>query len=184
MTARSGPLIGSVFGLIFVLANAGALPAPVGALAQGIAFAVFVAIVLTLRRRAARLSAQARAAGPRFGSGFWIVVAGELIAIAAGLVVLNGPLDAPRATVAWISLVVGLHFVALAFTLHQPFLHALGAAIATCGATGLVLAAAGASNAAIATIAGVLPGALLLCAPARRDPRPGLPVGRAPREVV
>jgi len=43
-----------------VLANAGSLQQPVGALLQGIAFAVFVAIVLTLRRRAGRPSAQAR----------------------------------------------------------------------------------------------------------------------------
>jgi len=67
-------------------------------------------------------------------------------------------------------------------------MHALGAAIATCGAAGLVLAATGASDAAIATIAGVLPGALLLGASLRGatgDPdRAGPPIGRAPREVV
>jgi len=51
MTALSGPLIGSVFGVIFVLANAGSLQQPVDALMRGIAFAVFVAIVLTLRRQ-------------------------------------------------------------------------------------------------------------------------------------
>ena len=56
MTAPSGPLIGSAFGLIFVLANAGSLPQTVGAMLQGIAFAVFVAIVLTLRHRAGRRS--------------------------------------------------------------------------------------------------------------------------------
>lgn len=188
MTALSGPLIGSLFGLIFVLANAGSLPQPVGAMAQGIAFAVFVAIVLTLRRRAGRRSAHARATGPVFRRGYWIVVAGELSAIAGGLVVLNGPLDAPQAGVAWISLFVGLHFVALAFTLRQPFLHALGAVIATCGAAGLMLSATGASDAAIATIAGVLPGALLLGASLRGatgDPsRAGPPIGRAPGAVV
>jgi len=182
MTALSGPLIGSVFGLIFVLANAGWLPEPVGAMLRGIAFAVFVAIVLTLRRRAGRPSAQARASGPVFASGFWMVVAGELGAIAAGLVVLNGPLDVPRAGVAWISLVVGLHFVALAITVCRPSLHALGTAVTTCGAAGLVLAATGASDAAIATIAGVLPGVLLLGTGVRGatgDPdRAGPPLGR------
>lgn len=160
--ARSGPLVGAVFGLVFVLANAGALPSLVAALLQGIAFAVFVAIMLTQCHRPGRPAAQVEASGRAFGRSYWIVVAGEVSAIVLGLIVLAGPLDTPQAAVAWISLVVGLHFFALATVWQQPLMRVLGAGIAACGAVGLVLAATGASDAAIAVTAGVVPGVLLL----------------------
>jgi len=159
---RSGPLVGAVFGLVFVLVNVGALPSPLAALLQGIAFAFFVAIVLTLRRRSGRPAAQVRASGRAFGRRYWIVVAGEVSAIVLGLIVLAGPLATPQVAVAWIALVVGVHFFALATVWQQPLMHVLGAAMAACGAAGLVLATTGASDAATAATAGVVPGALLL----------------------
>ncbi len=69
--------------------------------------------------------------------------------------------------------VVGVHFVGLAVVWEQPFFRWLGAAIAACGAVGLVLAAAGSSDAAIAAVGGVLPGFVLLAA-ALAGPRPGV----------
>ena len=63
------------------------------------------------------------------------------MAIALGLAVLNGRLHAPQAAVTWVSLVVGVHFLALAVLWKLAFFHWLGAAIALCGAVGLVLAA-------------------------------------------
>lgn len=90
------------------------------------------------------------------------MVAAEVVAGAAGLAVINGRRDAPQAGVAWIALVVGLHFLGLAAVWRQPFLSGLGAAIAVCGAAGLILAAAHASAAAIAAISGVIPGGLLI----------------------
>jgi hypothetical protein len=56
--------------------------------------------------------------------------------MAAGLAVLNGPLDAPQAGVAWVSLVVGVHFFALAVAFAEPFFHRLGGAITVCGLAG------------------------------------------------
>lgn len=166
---QSGAWICAVFGLIFVLANAGSLPGPIDSLLQGIAFAVVVAIVLTLRRRSGRPSSPLRSTGLAFGRGYWVIVAGEVSAIALGLIVLAGPLDAPQASVAWIALVVGVHVFALAALWRRPFLHLLGAGLATCGAAGLVLAATGAADAAIAATAGVVPGALLLASSVYRD---------------
>lgn len=64
--------------------------------------------------------------------------------LGAGLAVLNGPLDAPQAGVAWVCLVVGAHFTAPASLWKQPLFHWLGAALAVCGVLGLVLAATGA----------------------------------------
>jgi hypothetical protein len=88
--------------------------------------------------------------------------AGEVVAIAVGLALLHGPLHAPQAAVAWIALVVGAHFIGLAVVWKQSFFHWLNASILLCGAIGLVLAVATSPQAAIDTVAGVLPGALLL----------------------
>ncbi len=155
---RAGSLIAAVFGLTFALANAGALPRLAASLLQGIAFAFFVAIVLVLRRRSSRAGAHGRA----LGRGDGLIVAAELAAIVLGLLVLTGPLDAEQAAVAWISLVVGVHLVVLAIIWRQPLLRGMGSAIALCGAAGLVPAATGATDAAIAVTAGPLPGTLLL----------------------
>jgi len=77
-----------------------------------------------------------------------LVVAAEVVAIAVGSALLNGPLELPHAVVAWISVVVGAHLFALAAVWREAFFRALGAAITFCGAAGVVVAA-GASNAVI-----------------------------------
>ena len=68
----------------------------------------------------------------------------------------------PDGVVAWISVVVGIHFVVLARVWTFRPLYLLGAAMGLCGAAGLVGAGAGASNAVVAGIGGVIPGTLLL----------------------
>jgi len=96
----------------------------------------------------------------RFHLGLLACVA-EVGVIAAGLVVLNGPLHAPQAAVAWIALVVGVHFLAFAVIWKLLFFHGLGAALMICGVAGFVLAAIGAAVSAIDLVGGVLPGAIL-----------------------
>jgi hypothetical protein len=159
-----GSLIGGIFGLLYVEANAGLLPGPwAGALqiAAGVAFAG-LAVLLVLAR--GPRSAARPAAGGGFGGWYWLVVAGEAAAILAGAAVLNGPAGLPRAVVAWVSVVVGVHFLALAAIWRVPFFRLLGAAIALCGAAGLAAAAGGATTAVVAGAGGVLPGVLLLTA--------------------
>jgi hypothetical protein len=162
---KLGSLIGAIFGLIFVLANTGAFPSGVGMTLRAIAGLAFaVVLVAALRRPGAPATEplDSRTLGGAFGRGYWLVVAAEVVAIVGGLAVLNGPLDAPQAAVAWIATVVGAHFFALGVVWAQPFFHWLGGALLLCGLIGLVLAAAGASEAPIDAVAGVLPGALLL----------------------
>ncbi|MFE2928998.1 hypothetical protein, partial [Streptomyces goshikiensis] len=108
--------------------------------------------------------APAAAAAPavHFGRRYRYVVAAEALVGVAGLVVINTVLHTPRATVGWIALVVGVHFFGLAAVWRMPALHRLGAGLSGCGAAGLALAAAGAPQAVVAAVAGVLPGALLL----------------------
>ena len=162
-----GWLIGGGFGLVYVEVNAGALAAPTAAalrIAGGVAFAGLVALLAARRDRGASASGNARGG---FGPRFWLVVAAEVAAIVAGSALLNGPLDRPHAVVAWVSVVVGVHFLALAEFWQVSFVRWLGAAITVCGMAGLAAAGLGASSAVIATVGGVLPGALLLAAPYR-----------------
>jgi hypothetical protein len=158
-----GSVIGAVFGLVFVLANSGSLAPWLGLVLRALAVVAFVTVLVGARRPAAPSSApseRGRLGG--FGREYWLVVAGEVLAIFAGLALLNGPIDAPEAAVAWISFVVGVHFVALAAVWNEPVFSWLGMALALCGGLGLALAATGADEAVIDSVAGIVPGALLL----------------------
>lgn len=158
---RIGLVIGAAFGLVYVVVNAGALPSPAGPLLTVLGVVAFVGVLLALRRAGQARSGDG-AAGRGFGRGYWLVVMAEVIAVGAGNVLLNGPLDLPQGVLPWISFVVGVHFLGLANVWDEPSLAWLGGGIATLGALGLGLASAGASEAAIASIAGIGPGALLL----------------------
>ncbi len=167
-SVQTSRLIGALFGLVFVLANAGTLPAAAAVALRVLAIASFLWLFLALRRAGAPGDAGRDGTAPRlFGRGYRLVVAAEVAAALAGVLVINLVLHVPQATVAWISLVVGLHFFGLAAVWRLPALRLLAAAMAACGAAGLVLAACAASLAVIATVAGIAPGALLLASVAR-----------------
>jgi hypothetical protein len=184
--AQMHRLIGGVFGLVYVVVNAGALPSPAAPVLRALAIAAFVALVVATRRAVAEPGGTTPQAMP-FSWGYWLVVAAEAAAIVAGWAVISIAFHASYAAVGWISVVVGVHFAGLALVWRQRFFNWLGAAIAICGVTGLAAAAAGSSAAVIAAVAGVAPGALLLAAGFWRisrytagraraaDPSPGTP---------
>lgn len=158
---KIGSLIGAVGGLVFIQANAGAFPAGVE-LGLRVAGAVaFVAVLAALPRVNRPAPTDTRSPGA-LGRGYGVIVAAELLGIFVGLRVLNGPLDTPQATPAWIAFVVGTHFVALALLLREAAFSRLGYAITACGAAALLAAFLGAPDSVIAALAGILPGALLL----------------------
>ncbi|MEV7415018.1 hypothetical protein [Streptomyces sp. NPDC089919] len=163
---QTSRFIGAAFGLVFVLANAGALPAAARTPLRMLAIGAFLLLFRAIRRAAPApgdpAPATAPAAGAVFGRGYRLIVAAEVAALLGGLVVLNPVLHAPRATVGWIALVVGLHFFGLGLVWRRPSIHALAGALTACGAAGLVLAGCGAPDAAIRAVAGVLPGLVLL----------------------
>ncbi|MFG3054825.1 hypothetical protein ACGFZP_28270 [Kitasatospora sp. NPDC048239] len=161
---QTGRLIGAIFGLAFVLANAGTLPPAVGIPLRVLAIASFLRLFMALRRsRTPQAAAPADGPAPRtFGRGYRLVVAVEVTVGLAGILVINNLLHAPRATAPWITLVVGLHFFGLAVVWRMASLRLLAAAMSACGAAGLVLAACGSPVAPIAAVAGIAPGALLL----------------------
>lgn len=136
---------------------------------RGVAVAVFAAVLIAVARVArftvSPTEREVPAATPHrtpFGWAYWCVVGVEVVALFVGSRLLSGPLHASNGAVAWVSLVVGTHFFALAVIFAQPFFHWLGAGITACGAIGVVLAITGVGTDIIGLIAGVIPGALLL----------------------
>ena len=161
---RLNSLIGATFGLIYLLANAGELNSTAAWIVRAGGVAAFIGLIALIRRRA---SIPDDTPGPDGASpfrerGYRLVIAAEAGALVVGIALLRGPLHAPNAVIGWVSLVVGAHFAGLAKVWHTPLFNLLGAAIAACGLVGLVAAGAHASVAAIAVIAGVVPGGLLL----------------------
>lgn len=156
-----GSMIAAVFGLVYVLVNAGPLPGPWAMTLRALAVVAFIAVLVATARlgRASRTTVEQRGV---FGRAYWTVVAIEFAALFLGARVLSGPLDMPEAGVAWVSFVVGTHFFALAVIFHESFFHWLGGAITACGVAGLVLAITGAGEQPIAVVGGVVPGAILL----------------------
>ncbi len=160
--ARTRPLIGATFGLLYVLVNAGALGAAATVLRVIAVIAYAGLLVVALRAPAPRLDGAQHAGTGGFTRGYWFIVAAEVIALFAGNALLAGPLERPQAVLPWVTTVVGVHFLALARVWHAASIGWLGGALALCGAFGLVLAWSTEATAWIAAVAGVLPGAILL----------------------
>lgn len=166
---RLGSVISAVFGVIYVEVNAGSLPATMVLMLRVLGAAVFLLVLIRLWPDGSQQPTPLDRRVVGFGSRYWLIVALE----AAGIVVGSAALRAVglgSATVAWVSIVVGVHFLALAAAWRLSLLRRLGTAIALCGAVAIVAAAAGAGTAWVAGIGGVLPGGLLLRA-ATRGPR-------------
>jgi hypothetical protein len=163
-SANPGVLIGASFGLAFILINAGELPSGIDTILRVLGVVAFLGLVglLFSRRHATSDSPAHPSPGGMFGRRFWTVVAAEVVVGWVGVIVVNTVLDTPKAGVAWIALVVGLHCVALAVIWKQSSIHWLGASIALCGLADLSLAVLGSSAAKIAVFAGVTPSSLLL----------------------
>lgn len=157
-----GSVVGAGFGLVYVESNASAIAQPwsiMVRIAGGVSFALcLVALYGGLRRPRATPSAQSRLVEARY----WLVVAGEAAALFTGWYVLNGPLGRPDAALPWVTLVVGVHFFALAVVFGARVQHLLGLLLTGCGAVGMALAFSGAPSSSVAVAAGLSPGFVLL----------------------
>lgn len=157
-----GLLIGAVGGTAFVVLNALRLPVAAGAPLAVLAVGAFVGLVVLVRRRRGGAGVGGPGdGGGMYGRGYRIVVAAEVVAVVAGVVVL-GRLGLGLAVLPWVAFVVGVHFVALGSVWRQPSLGVVGAVVAVAGAVGFALALAGAPDPAIAVAAGIVPGVALL----------------------
>lgn len=155
-----GHLIGASFGLVFILVNGGWLP-PAGrwvlSAAGIVAFVVvLIAFIITARRGAAERPEVG------FTGRYWLIVAAEAILLFGGLALVR--VVEPAAALGWIALVVGVHFIPMAWlwpTGRTEFL-TIGVSLATLGLIGLGLAFATGNGPLVALIAGVGSGVVLL----------------------
>lgn len=160
---RIGVTVGALFGLVFVLLNAGGLvDQPWTFLVQAVAVVVFAATIWfgVVRAR----SGIGEPPGPNAMAIYNVTVIAQLAAILAGAVVLN-LVDRGELVLPWVVVVVGLHFVPFAKTFRAPQFRPLAAALVVVGVAGLLATALGGDWAGPAS--GVAAGFLLLGVAAR-----------------
>ena len=160
-----GSVVAITFGTVFVLANSGGVPSPwplvIRVAGLLVAALLVVGLVLAVRRGSS--------VTPEPVSGFadrryWLIVALEAGALFGGLAVVNGVLHGKAVSVAWVALVVGVHFFGLARIWRMPLYYWLGAAIAILSLAGFLIYALGGSAAMVGLVAGVGSGAALYAA--------------------
>lgn len=134
--ARTGSLVGAVFGLVFVLVNAPSLPAATVWTVLGVV--AFVAVVVLAARSTVEAPEPSRGALRVYG----VCVVGEVLAIVVGARLLTAT-DHADLVLPWVVVVVGVHF--------GPFARAFGVPVFTWLAVALVVTG-------LAAAAGVLSG--------------------------
>jgi hypothetical protein len=158
----SGSAVAITFGTVFVLVNSGGLTAPWPLVIRvtGLLVAVLLSagLVLTVRRTSPGRGDSATGYVDR---RYWLIVALEAVALFGGLAVVNGVLHRPEISVAWVALVVGVHFFGLGRIWHLPAYHRLGAVMTVLGIAGFLVHALGGPAAAVGLVAGVGSGATL-----------------------
>ena len=133
----AGSVVAITFGTVFVLVNSGGVPAPwrlvIRVIALLVAALLAAGVVLVAR------SGSSVTPAPSLGfvdHRYWLIVALEAGALLGGLAVVNGVLHGKAVAVAWVALVVGVHFFGLARIWRMPLYHWLGAAMAILGLAG------------------------------------------------
>lgn len=101
-------LLGAVSGLVYILVNAGKLPDTPAIALRILAILVFVGVYLAIRHAPAE-DEDPRPGESRFDRRYWILAIVELVVGIAGIAIIAGPLQHEEASVAWISLIVGIH---------------------------------------------------------------------------
>ncbi|GLW35958.1 hypothetical protein [Actinoplanes regularis] len=162
----SGLVVGSLvalgFGTGFVMANSGGLPSPWPTVIRIAGAVVAIALLVTLLRVAPSAPAPRQGDVAGFTDRRYLyTVAGEIVALFGGLYVINQVLDAPEVGVAWVAVVVGVHFFPLARAWRMPLYNWLGTAMTALGVAGFLAHALGASDGTVGLIAGVGSGAAL-----------------------
>ncbi len=160
-----GSVVAIAFGTVFVLVNSGGLPAPWPLVIRVIGLLVAALLVggLVLVVHGGSSAAPAPASG-FVDRHYWLIVALEAGALFGGLAVVNGVLHRTAVSVAWVALVVGVHFFGLARIWHMPLYHWLAAAMTILGLAGLLIYALGGPAGMIGLVAGVGSGTALYAA--------------------
>ncbi|MGA5762363.1 hypothetical protein [Nonomuraea bangladeshensis] len=159
----TGLLIGAVFGAVFVVVNAHEPLNGVVATFLRVAACLAAVAVAAMWFSAARgqRTGEGGSGGPMFGRGYLAVVAAEALLLFGGLRVLAAWERPVQANVAWIAVVVGVHFVALAPIWRTWDIAVPGALLTVLGVAGLVMTGT-AAIAWVPFVSGVLSGVTLL----------------------
>ncbi|MEO3886367.1 hypothetical protein [Nonomuraea sp. B5E05] len=160
----TGLLVGAVFGAVFVVVNAQSPLNTVTVNVLRVAACLAAAGVLAMwfaTARKERQEGEARAQRGMFGRGYLLIVAAEVILLFGGLRVLSAWGLPEQANVAWVALVVGVHFVALAPVWKDWSIAVPGVVLTLLGVAGLVMTPT-AAVAWVPVVSGVLSGVVLL----------------------
>jgi len=158
----TGGLIGTIFGLIFIETNSGGLPGPWSVIIRIVGGVVGIALFVRLIRQRRVDEPNSGPGGMDFsGRRYWIIVAIEVAAFVAGLLVFLLVPGLSKVVVAWIALVVGVHFFGLGASFKISRFHTLGIVLSLLGIAGFVMAGLGASTQAIGLVSGVCSGLAL-----------------------
>lgn len=158
-----GVLIGTGFGLVFLLVNSAApLPAAVGFAVKGVGGLAVLAVLWAQWHPCRVETREVAVYRPDMGRPFRLVVAAEVVIGGAGLAGLRLGGAPWQANVAWIAAIVGAHFLALAVVWRDLGIAAVGAVMMTAGLAGLALAATSTAVAWIPAISGLTSGFALL----------------------
>ena len=152
------------FGTVFVLVNSGGVPAPWPLIIRVIGLLVAALLVTGLVLVARRGSSVTAAPASGLDHRYWLIVALEAGALFGGLAVINGVLHGKAVSVAWVALVVGVHFFGLAGIWGMPLYYWLGAAVTILSLAGFLIYALGGSAAIVGLVSGVGSGAALYAA--------------------
>jgi cyanate permease len=163
---KTGGLVVLTFGFIFVEADAAGLRSGPQGVVRGAAFIVALVLFGAINRAARAAAGGTTTSRPRFGRQYWMVVAAEVVALFAGLVVINGVARAHELTVPWIAVVVGVHFFAFVRMWENRAYAVLGVVVTALGVAGFVLYADGASAVTIRVVSGIGSGVALYLASA------------------
>ncbi|MGI5260201.1 hypothetical protein ACWQ06_01980 [Streptomyces angustmyceticus] len=162
----SGVFIGAFFGTVFVVANAHEPLDPAIGLALRVLAVLTFAGLVALALRAGRLDGPApedaeSARADWFRGRFAFVVGAEAVLLVGGNLALRAAGAPPETAVAWIALIVGLHFVALMAVWKRRSIAVPGVALTALGVAGLGMAGTSAVV-WVPFVSGVLSGVALL----------------------
>ncbi|AXT84884.1 hypothetical protein C6I20_06540 [Aeromicrobium sp. A1-2] len=156
-TRPIGSIIGAIAGLVFVLANAGQVPASlVWRIGAAAAFAVIIWFVV-LRGPEVQQALPSRSALRTYG----VAVSVMIVAIPLGAAFISNVLDRPDTVLVWVVFVVGAHFLPFARAFTMPVFRWLATSMIVISVVGAIPALASDSATAAAST-GVAAGSVLL----------------------
>ncbi len=159
--ARVGALIGAVGGALFLAINASAVPEPWPAYVRGAGVVSFLLVVWLVLR--VPDDPHAYAPDARQLQAFWITVALEVVAIVGGAQLFIRVFDRPAATLPWVAIVLGVHWLVFHVVFARDVFVWLGWLTLTCGVVGMLVALTQAGPPeSVAIVSGLFTGVVML----------------------